>query len=164
MARITQEQRDKNKQVLDDLIWKIFTNEGWDAITYQRLADEFGSKKSTMQRYYPSQDDFLDGIRGRPMKLLAEQLDTSSPEALLESWFSAMEHPHLANVFSMALSTAVEQTGNQFAAHGTQNLRRFLNQHFAEATAEQLIYDMYGGLIVNTADAKVNEDMKEVSK
>lgn len=92
MARITSEQRQKNKRTYDAMIVDLFLEEGWKSITYDRLTKELGlPRKSSLQAYYPSSAHFIEALRGKMFPMAAECLDFSSYDKFVDSWTSALE-------------------------------------------------------------------------
>ncbi|MGF1698207.1 TetR family transcriptional regulator [Vibrio lamellibrachiae] len=98
MARITVAEREQKKQMMDDLIFRLFMTEGWEVVTYDRLAKELGMGKSSIQRYYESKNMFMTALQGKVFPLAMQKLDFSTSEAFINSWVKAY-HDEDSHVF-----------------------------------------------------------------
>lgn len=101
MARISREQYIANKQKLDNHIWEVFKTEGWEAVSYARLAKFMCTRKSTIQGYYPSSLHFLEGIEGRAFPEMLPLMDMSTPESFLTTWSEAVKVPVFRNYLEL---------------------------------------------------------------
>lgn len=157
MARISREERLKKKNALDDAIWNVFAKEGWDAITYQRLADEIGTSRSTIQRYYPTQLNFLEAIEGKVFPQFTHSLNTECPDKFIESWQKQMCEPLFRNSFQLAANDALNGLDGKHGKGAIANLRSFIQKHFGSENSERILWQAVGSLIVRFAeDAPTN--------
>lgn len=154
MARITKEERDKKKARFDQIVWDVFAMEGWEAITYQRVADEAGVSRSALQRYYPNQLDFLEAIEGKTLGQLSSRLDTQCPSSFLASWVGHLQTPLFRNSFQLIVNDAVNGLNGKHSIAAVSNLRGFITDHFGEENAEPLLWQAIGGLVVGCAEGK----------
>ncbi|WP_117232503.1 TetR family transcriptional regulator [Vibrio maerlii] len=155
MARITREARAQKKQALDDIVWQVFRTEGWNAVTYQRVATEIGGTKSTIQRYYPTRMDFLEAIEGRTFPLFADRFDKQCPERFLQSWIANAVDPLFRNTFELIVKDSLIGLNGRQAQAGLKNLRKFITKHFGAEQTEPLTKRAIGGLMIACIDTQV---------
>lgn len=146
MARITVEQKQKNKRAYDEIIVKLFLEEGWKSITYDRLTKELGlPKKSSLQSYYPSSAHFIEALRGKMFPLAVESLDFRSYDAFVDSWVSALEQQStFRELVMMMVNHMVNHPDSDLGFIG---YHRFLNQlevHLDKETALSAIEKVLG--------------------
>ena len=60
---------------------RVVTEEGFDALTMKRLADELGYAAGALYRYYPSKDELLLAVQRRVLEALAEDLGEAERSA-----------------------------------------------------------------------------------
>lgn len=131
MARISKQQQAENKQKLDAYIWEVFKTEGWEAVTYTRLADFMGTRKSTIQGYYPKSSDFLDGLTGKLFPEIRPLLDMSSKDAFIESLCECLKtHKVFRENFALVIGDAVSNQGGKYASNVAVIFRQRLAQAF----------------------------------
>lgn len=121
MAKITAEEKERKKAELDAHIYKIFITEGWDAITYERMAKDFGTRKSSIQRYYEKRLDFGTALQGRVFPVVIQLLDLSCKERFIASWIQALENHTFREVNKLLVEHA---TGS--GTGGLQGLNKLL--------------------------------------
>lgn len=149
MARISKEQRDQKKATLDNYIWELFKEKGWDGVTYQQLADKLGTRKSTIQRYYPSQADFLDGIVGKALPEMMPHLDLSSIDNFIESWTRAAMHPAIKHYSDLIIRDSMQGVDGKLAVVATSNMVRFMCSTFDITKQEsEMIYKYLMGNVI----------------
>ena len=161
MARITREARRQKKELLDNFIWEVFKSEGWDAVTYQRLADKLGTTKSTIQRYYPSQVDFLEGIEGRALGEMLPFMDLSSADSFSESWTQmVVTNPLNHHYLELVVIDAMSGLNRRFAMNASNNLMGFMIEtfHLSAQEAQKRYANMLGDAILRTMQANAVED------
>ncbi|MDD9194460.1 TetR/AcrR family transcriptional regulator [Aliivibrio sp. S3MY1] len=117
MARITTEERERKKAQYDALILSIFLEEGWDAITYDRLAKDLGIGKSSVQRYYENRMLFATALQGKLMPMALRRLDMTSKEAFIDSWELAIndDQDHVFREIVRMLMTNILHVGTSKA-------------------------------------------------
>ncbi|MGR5320479.1 TetR/AcrR family transcriptional regulator [Vibrio jasicida] len=125
MARITAEQRASNKAEYDALILRIFMEEGWDHVTYDRLSKELGIRKSTLQGYYENRLMFATALQGKILPHVMQKLDVNSSEGFIRSWFDAYwdHEDHVFREVVRMLVTSVVDSGS-----GAVQIKRAINQ------------------------------------
>jgi hypothetical protein len=144
MARISASEREANKRTYDELIFDIFTNEGWDSITYDRLSKDLSVRKSTLQGYYPSRAHFGTALQGKVLPQLLESLDLSSRESFIDSWDKALLQPQFSMVIRLFLENSLTPDTNSSARNGSNNLVRLLQGSMNREEAENLVQMVYG--------------------
>ncbi|MEQ9076936.1 MAG: helix-turn-helix domain-containing protein [Sandaracinaceae bacterium] len=66
--------REETSAAIVEAALAIVTEEGFDALTMKRLADELGYAIGAFYRYFPSKDALLLAVQRRVLELLAEEL------------------------------------------------------------------------------------------
>lgn len=90
MAKITQQDRQRKQHELNQLVEMIFWEQGASAITYSEVAKRYGTSKSGIQRYYSSQNEFIDYLKSALVSVIEQRLDWSGQTELMASWFEAL--------------------------------------------------------------------------
>ncbi|WP_406733658.1 TetR/AcrR family transcriptional regulator [Vibrio scophthalmi] len=147
MARITREEKERKKQLFDAYIWELFVTEGWQAISYERIAKQFDSYKSAIQAYYPHKSDFASAIRGRVLPLIVQTLDFKSREDFIESWKKGHEDFFFHNVVMMLIENLMSSNTSDLSIKGTEALAQRLKAQFTDG--EEVLYICLGYSIVN---------------
>ncbi|WP_246856152.1 hypothetical protein [Vibrio crassostreae] len=106
MARITKVQWEENLASYNALILDVFLKEGWENVTYDRLSKETGLRKSTLQGYYPCNNDFEIALKGKIVPIFLRHLDFSSKRTLIVSWRKAMQAHQFRMVIRMLMMFA----------------------------------------------------------
>jgi hypothetical protein len=112
MARISKAQWEENFAAYNSIILKIFLNEGWENVTYDRLSKETGLRKSTLQGYYPSNNDFEIAIKDKVIPIILKHLDFSSKDQLVASWKTALGSIEFKMVVRMLILQAHKKGAN----------------------------------------------------
>ncbi len=134
MARITASEKAANKLRLDKLITTVFLDEGWEAVTYDRISKEADIRKSTLQGYYPSRADFGEALRGKVLPVFMEYLDFTSREAFIHSWTEALKFKKFRLILNMMIITATQNHSSEMAVKGLANfIQHVLKQIGQEA-------------------------------
>lgn len=150
MARITAEEKEQKKNQYDALIFQIFTEEGWDAVTYDRLAKELGIGKSSLQRYYPSNLFFATALQGKVFPLAIQKLDLSSKSAFIQSWLTAYhdENDHIFHeVIRMLMVNIMNHGGAPATKSAIGRLIALLAQTLGEDDAKDAVITALGHTI-----------------
>ncbi len=122
MAKISAEEKHRKKAEFDAHIYDIFINEGWDAVTYERMAKDFGTRKSSIQRYYGKRLDFGNALQGKILPIILPLLDFSDKEAFIASWLLALDNQTFREVNKLLIENA---TGS--GVGGWQGVNRLLH-------------------------------------
>ncbi|GAM71425.1 transcriptional regulator luxT [Vibrio sp. JCM 19236] len=149
MARITQQQKAENLARYNSIILRVFLDEGWDSVTYDRLAKETGLRKSTLQGYYPSNKDFAQAMQGKVMPIVLEQLDFSSAEAFVESWMKGLEQKRFSMIVRMFVSNSTKPHPNEFTQRGILGLKQMLVSHLPDENADEILESVLGKSVMN---------------
>lgn len=150
MVRITAEEKEKKKQRMDDCIIKIFFNEGWSSVTYDRLAKEFGVRKSSIQAYYPSSIMFASALQGKVFPMIIHLLDFSSKQKFIESWLHAYldtENHIFREIVEMLLHNILKDGTSPYSRGGVLKLQTHLAQSIGEEAAIEAIKAVFGEMI-----------------
>ena len=142
MARITAEEKEQKKKMMDELIFQIFLSEGWEAVTYDRLAKELNVRKSSIQSYYAKNIMFATALQGRVFPVVLEKLDFSSKEAFISSWLSAYhdDESHIfKEVVKMLLHNIIKNGTSPYSKGAILRLQNMLGQNIGATEADQAI-------------------------
>ncbi|WP_087018464.1 TetR family transcriptional regulator [Thaumasiovibrio subtropicus] len=138
MARITAAEKEANKLRLDKLITNVFLEDGWDAVTYDRIAKEADIRKSTLQGYYPSRADFGEALRGKVLPVFLDYLNFASRETLIESWTDALKFKKFRLILNMMIITATQGQTNEMAVKGLANFIQHVTKQLGETAYEDV--------------------------
>lgn len=144
MARITKAKWEENFANYNAIILRIFLNEGWDHVTYDRLSKETGLRKSTLQGYYPSNTDFEVALKGKVFPIIAQHLDFESKEALIASWQSAMKDTQFRMVMRMFVMHAYKKGADGSGRQGVLGLGKLIADKLPEDDALETIRLLFG--------------------
>jgi AcrR family transcriptional regulator len=86
MARVSAEEIERKRKMYDKCILNLFLTEGWDAVTYDRIAKEMGITKSSLQRYYANKMQFAYALEGQVFRQATELLVFTDKVSFLDSW------------------------------------------------------------------------------
>lgn len=86
MARVSAEEIQRKRKMYDECILNLFLTEGWDAVTYDRIAKEMGITKSSLQRYYANKMQFSYALEGQVFQQATKLLDFTDRGSFLDSW------------------------------------------------------------------------------
>ena len=149
MARITQQKKEENLAKYNALIVKIFLAEGWESVTYDRLAKETGLRKSTLQGYYPSNREFTMALQGKILPIVMSCLDFSSREAFIQSWEQGLTEKEFSMVIRMFVANAAKTESNPSTQRGVLKLIEIVSEHLPNENAREII-DLVMGKSVMT--------------
>ncbi len=150
MARITAEEKRQKKEKMDECIVKIFLEEGWSSVTYDRLAKEFNVRKSSIQAYYPSSIMFATALQGVAFPLFIEMLDFTSKEKFIDTWVATYEDQSnhvFREVVEMLLQNILKDGTSPYSRGGVLRLQQHLAQTIGEEEAKSAIKSVLGELI-----------------
>lgn len=153
MARITKEQRENNLTSFNELILNIFLNEGWDSVTYDRLAKETGLRKSTLQGYYPSNKDFAIAINGRVLPIIQKKLNFSSKETLVDSWIAGLADKQFKIVMRMLIAESVREESASSTHKGISNMIKLIEHHLPNESGQHILESLLGKTILELIQA-----------
>ncbi|CDT65530.1 hypothetical protein [Vibrio coralliirubri] len=139
MAYISPEQRQAKKEAFDTFIFEIFTTEGWDAITYERISKHFKTTNSSIQRYYPHRRDFGRALEGKVFPLVVVHLSFESKKAFIDSWVTAMDDQFFSMVVRMLIENALVPSTNEKTKGGAQRLIGAMMQGMTQQEAIEAI-------------------------
>ncbi|MFA0000619.1 TetR/AcrR family transcriptional regulator [Vibrio lentus] len=86
MARVSAEEIQRKRKMYDECILNLFLTEGWNAVTYDRIAKEMGITKSSLQRYYANKMQFAYALEGQVFQQATKLLDFTDRGSFLDSW------------------------------------------------------------------------------
>lgn len=155
MARITAEERAQKKQKLDDMVISIFMNEGWDSVTYDRLAKEFKVRKSSIQAYYPNSVMFATALQGKIFPLVVPLLNFTTKQAFIDSWIQAYkdEDQHIfKEVMKMLLDNILKDGTSPYSRGAVFKLQEMLAKNIGSQDAEDAMKMVFGEMIYTKMD------------
>jgi AcrR family transcriptional regulator len=135
MARITAAKRQENKEKYDAIVLRCFFENGWDYITLNNMAKEFGIGKSSVQAYYPSKTDFGDALKGKVFPAMMKHLSFSDPKAFKHSWEQGLSDRTFKMVVHLLVSNATREDTNQMTVAGIQRLKHLLTEQWGDEQA-----------------------------
>ncbi|EKM24550.1 TetR family transcriptional regulator [Vibrio sp. HENC-03] len=151
MARISSEERAKRKEVYDATILNLFWNEGWNAVTYDRLAKELSITKSTLQNYYPSRLDFSKALQGKVFPKFFAYLNLDSREQLVVSWTKALSQPEFLRVLNMFITSLIQESTHKDSLNGLKKLEQVLTTKLGPE-AEKDLELLLGRTVIRLGD------------
>ncbi|MGR6862950.1 TetR/AcrR family transcriptional regulator [Aliivibrio salmonicida] len=147
MARITTEERERKKTQYDALILSIFLDEGWDAITYDRLAKDLGIGKSSVQRYYENRMLFATALQGKLMPIALRRLDMTTKDAFIGSWELAIsdDKDHVfREIVRMLMTNILHVETSKATVMAVNRLISVLSTHIGRADATEAVKIVLG--------------------
>ena len=147
MARITTEEKEQKKKMMDELIFQLFLSEGWEAVTYDRLAKELNLRKSSIQSYYPKSIAFATALQGRIFPIVIQKLNFKSKQQFIESWLAAYsdEQCHIfKEVVKMLLNNIIKSSTSPHSLKAIMRLQNLLAQNIGEEEAGKTIKIVLG--------------------
>ncbi|MGR5165770.1 hypothetical protein ACPV5L_01055 [Vibrio astriarenae] len=144
MARITKAKWEENFANYNAIILEIFLNEGWDHVTYDRLSKETGLRKSTLQGYYPSNNDFEVAIKGKIFPIIASHLKFDSKDVLIDSWKAAMQDTQFRMVMRMFVMHAYKKGAEGSGRKGILGLGQIISDKLPDDNALEVIRLLFG--------------------
>ncbi|MGF1754652.1 hypothetical protein L4C33_13755 [Vibrio makurazakiensis] len=138
MGRITEQERQRKFQELDAHVWEVFKEGGWYGLTYQRLSEVSGYRKSTIQGYFPSNAEFIDSIVGKAFPEMLPFLDLTSVETFLETWTLECLKPAIRHYTALIMLDATVGLNGSFAKQAINNVVEFLSGSFGLSRSEAL--------------------------
>ncbi|MDO6684841.1 MULTISPECIES: hypothetical protein [unclassified Agarivorans] len=153
MARITVEKRQENKEKYDAIVLNCFFERGWDYITLNNMAKEFGIGKSSVQAYYPTKTDFGEALRGKVFPVLMTQLDFTNPDTFKASWHNCLNEKVFKTVVHLLVSNATREDTSSMTVTGIQRLQSLLTEKWGDKQqAIDAIYWVLGVSVVELAN------------
>ena len=144
MARITKEKWQENLAKYNAIILHIFLNEGWDHVTYDRLSKETGLRKSTLQGYYPSNQDFAIAMYGKVLPIIMDHLSFESKEALIKSWSASLESKEFRMIMKMFMMHASKHEDKGQGALGAKGLVNIIQHKLPNEDGLALLQHLFG--------------------
>lgn len=145
MGRITQEEREANKKRFDAIVFDIFLTEGWDACTLNRISKECGIRKSTLQGYYPSKENFAEALEGKIFPLVGPRLNFTSRDGFVKGWVELLTNDRLfKEVVKMLIGNIVTNGGNLRTQAPIIRIINLLSKNIGEEEAHKSIQDVFG--------------------
>lgn len=154
MAYISPEQRAKKKEEYDAVVYEIFVTEGWEALTYQNVANRLlgdnGKKltKSSLQRYYPKRIDFGRSLIGKVAPVIISKLDFFDKQAFIESWVQALDDDFFRMVIQMFIENALESTEKTGSKMGTERLLNVMKATIPSEECTEALEIVFGKSVI----------------
>ncbi|MEF1228079.1 TetR family transcriptional regulator [Vibrio fortis] len=150
MARISAEQRRKNKEFLDEIVREIFWEDGWNGVTLDSISERSGFKRSVVQNYFPTKRDMGEALRGSVFPVMMEQLDLTNTDEFKISWEVAIRTSlKFRMVVHMLIANSINENTNDMTVSGIVRLRKLLSDKWgSEAQAIESIYNVLGMSVV----------------
>jgi len=148
MARISVVEKERRKLEYDATIFSIFVEEGWNSLTYERLSQELGLSKSTLQGYYPTRVHFGTALEGKIFHIVANAVDFSNQKTIRDSWNKGLESDKLfLGANEMMLHCSLSLDVNRVARTGRNNLVKKFSETMSVDEAENLANLLLGDTV-----------------
>lgn len=122
MARISREERQRKLEELNEGIWQLFLEQGYDALTFYNIAHYVNWRQSTIQSYHKS-ETLVSAIRGRIEPYFLGKLDLSSLESLEQSWLSSLHDNGFVNIIRFLINlNCNDRSMVELTAYGVRRL------------------------------------------
>lgn len=158
MAKISSSKRLENKEKFDDIVISCFFEHGWDYITLNNMAKEFGIGKSSVQSYYPTKSDFANALRGKVFPVMMENLAFESPEKFKASWEMALEQDKFRMVVHLLVSNAAKDNTSSMTLAGIERLSALLTAQWgSNELANDTLYWVLGASVAFLATCQANK-------
>ncbi|MBC7005673.1 hypothetical protein BIZ37_24245 [Photobacterium sp. BZF1] len=144
MARISKDKWQENFAKYNAIILEIFLTEGWDFVTYDRLSKETGLRKSTLQGYYPSNQDFAVAMDGKVLPIIMQHLSFESREALIQSWAESLESQKFRMIMKMFVMHASKHESEGRGALGAKGLLNIIQYELPDEDGLELLQHLFG--------------------
>lgn len=103
MARISREERQRKLEELNEGIWQLFLEQGYDALTFYNIAHYVNWRQSTIQSYHKS-ETLISAVRGRIEPYFIGKLDLTSTGSLEQSWSKGLEDKGFVNIIRFLIN------------------------------------------------------------
>ncbi|GAL16489.1 transcriptional regulator TetR family [Vibrio astriarenae] len=148
MSRITKLQKEQNYAIINAMVLDLFLKEGWTKVTYDRVSKITGLRKSTLQGYYPTSNDFLIALKSELKGLFLSRLDFSSRERLITSWEKAMNESEFKNIIDMFISHSVSKEPSLHAHRAMQKLQSIIESALPKTDSREIMVQLFGQAVV----------------
>lgn len=148
LSRITKQQKEENYQKLNAVILNVFLTEGWSKVTYDRISKITGLRKSTLQGYYPSNNDFLIALQGNLKELMLKEIDFSSKEQLLRSWSQALSKKEFGFIVEMLISHCVSSEPSPIADEAMKSFHKIITTALPYENSSELMVHIFGLAVI----------------
>ena len=148
LSRITKQQKEENYQKLNSVILDIFLTEGWGKVTYDRISRITGLRKSTLQGYYPSNNDFLVALQGNLKSLMLGELDLSSKENLLNSWDKALGKMEFSFIVQMLISHCISSEPTPIANQAMESFHKTITHALPDDDTNEIMVHVFGLAVI----------------
>ena len=148
MSRITKQQKEENYQKLNSVILDIFLAEGWSKVTYDRISKVTGLRKSTLQGYYPSNNDFLVALKGNLRGIMLNELDFASRRKLISSWEEALNKKEFNFVVEMFISHCVSSEATPIAHQAMESFHQAIAKALPNENTSDIMVQLFGHAVI----------------
>lgn len=154
MARISVEQRRKNKEFLDEIVREIFWEDGWNGVTLDSISDRSGFKRSVVQNYFPTKKDMGEALRGNVFPVMMEHLDFSCPKEFKISWEVAIRtSSKFRMICHLLVANSVSENTSDMTLAGIIRLRTLLSDKWdSDKEANDTVMWVLGLTVVKLAE------------
>lgn len=140
MARISAEEIQRKRKMYDECILNLFFSEGWDAVTYDRIAKEMGVTKSSLQRYYANKMQFAHALEGKVFQQATQLLDFTSRIAFLNSWQCSLnDNKIFRECLHIIMTNALAPVSAPATTKAVTRLTGVLALHIGDSEAQEVM-------------------------
>lgn len=160
MAYISPQERQRKKEAFDAYVLQIFLEEGWEAISYERVSKHFKTTNSSIQRYYPHRADFGNALSGHILPILAKHLKFDTKQVFIESWAEAMHDWFFAMVIKMIIENSVVTNTDNNIKKGVYRMVGVLENTMTNEEAVDALESVLGKSVMFYMNQSLTSDLK----
>ena len=108
MPRITNKEYEERRETLNAIILQMFFDKGWDYLSYGTISEASGFKRSTIQGYFKTSNDFSKALAGKIFPYVISKLAFESREDFVRSWEKAIQDDKFRYIITMLIRTATD--------------------------------------------------------
>jgi len=123
MPRISNKEYEERREILNAVILEMFFDKGWDYLSYGTISEASGFKRSTIQGYFKTSNDFSKALAGRIFPYIISKLTLVNRDEFVKSWDKAIEDDKFRYIITMLIRTATDDIKvNPLAVAGLNRL------------------------------------------
>ncbi len=108
MPRISNIEYEERRETLNAIILEMFFDKGWDYLSYGTISEASGFKRSTIQGYFKTSNDFSQALTGKIFPYIINKLNLESRDKFVKSWDKAIYDDKFRYIITMLIRTATD--------------------------------------------------------
>ncbi|HAS6349544.1 TetR/AcrR family transcriptional regulator [Vibrio sp. IRLE0018] len=141
MPRVSQATAKKTRQAIVDASFKILLLEGYEHLTYSRIAEKTGVSRSCVNGHFKRKEELLGELKPKAVEQIVQALEFSSPDEFYSSWVKAVNEDRM-------FRNLIQNVGEMIcSAEGRQSLMSRISGDQEEV--EKALYMAIGYAIVH---------------